>query len=44
MENNSIKAKVTLGLPLTAQERAIFLLFIATEEEKDAFLRWEAKQ
>ena len=28
-----IKAKVKLGLPLTEKERAVYLLFIATDEE-----------
>lgn len=31
--NEKIKAKVELGLPLTEKERAVYLLFIATDEE-----------
>ncbi len=34
-----IRAKAILGLPLTARERATFLLLIATDEEVNAFLR-----
>lgn len=32
-----IKAKVMLGLPLTEKERAVYLLFIATDEEIEKF-------
>lgn len=33
-----IKTKVKLNLPLTDKERAIYLLFIATEQEAKEFL------
>lgn len=36
-----IKQRVTLGLPLTEQERAIYLLFIATTKEATEFLKGE---
>ena len=36
-----IVAKIVLGLPLTAQERATYLLLIATDEEARAFLECE---
>lgn len=39
-----IKAKVILGLPLTARERAIYLLLIATEQEMKEFLDKEKEQ
>ena len=35
------RAKVILGLPLTARERAEYLLFIASEEEVQKFLEKE---
>ena len=34
-----IRAKALLGLPLTEKERALFLLFYATTEEVNAFLK-----
>lgn len=40
---NKIRAKAVLGLPLTAKERATFLLLIATDEEAADFLRREKK-
>ena len=36
-----IKSKVILGLPLTARERAYYLLFLATSEEVKLFLAKE---
>lgn len=39
--NREIRTKAILGLPLTAKERAMFLLLIATKEEMKAFLRRE---
>lgn len=39
--DQKIRAKAILGLPLTAKERATYLLFIATNEEMKAFLRRE---
>lgn len=36
-----IRAKVLLGLPLTKHERALYLLFIASEEEMHEFLAQE---
>lgn len=38
MNREQIKSKAVLGLPLTDQERAIYLLFIASDEESKAFL------
>ena len=38
-----IRAKAVIGLPLTAKERATFLLLIATDEEAVDFLRREKK-
>lgn len=39
----NIKSKALLRLPLTARERAEYLLFIATEEEAHDFLREETR-
>ena len=39
-EYKSIAARARLGLPLTDREKAIFLLFIATDEELKQFLQW----
>lgn len=39
-----IKAKAILGLPLTAKERALFLLYLATEKEASDFLKNENKK
>lgn len=36
--NHEIKVKAILGFPLTARERAIYLLLIATNEEMKEFL------
>ena len=36
-----IRAKALLGLPLTQRERAMFLLYIATESELKYFLEKE---
>lgn len=44
MNKQKIRSKALLGLPLTARERAMFLLFIATNEEMKAFLRRERGQ
>ena len=41
MNEESIRNKVILGLPLTQEERAIYLLFISTEEEAKLFLEKE---
>ena len=41
MNKQKIKCKVILGLPLTARERAIYLLLIATEQEIKEFLNKE---
>ena len=37
-----IRAKALLGFPLTERERAMFLLFIATNEEVKDFLERES--
>ena len=34
MNKERIKAKAELGLPLTARERAIYILFIAKDESE----------
>ena len=39
--NDNIKARAGLGLPLTAQERAKYLLFLATVEQAKQFLKME---
>lgn len=36
-----IRAKAILGLPLTQRERAMFLCFIATDEEARDFIKRE---
>ena len=41
MNKAMIRAKVTLGLPLTKKERVYYLLFIATFDEMEAFLKRE---
>ena len=41
MNKQRIKCKAILGLPLTARERAIYLLLIATEQEMKMFLKKE---
>ena len=43
MDKERIKAKAILGLPLTAEERSVFLLLIATDEEVKEFLKNEKK-
>ncbi len=43
MNKDMIRAKVTLGLPLTKKERAYYLLIIATDEEMKAFLEREQR-
>ena len=39
--NEKIKTKVKLNLPLTDKERALYLLFIASDKEAKEFLRKE---
>ena len=39
--NENIKARAGLGLPLTARERAKYLLFLATVEQAKQFLKME---
>ena len=39
-EYKQIAARARLGLPLTEKERAIFLLFIATDDELKQYLQW----
>lgn len=41
MNKQIIKSKVELNLPLTAKERATYLLFIATDKEVAEFLARE---
>ena len=36
-----IRARAILGLPLTEKERALFLLFIATDDEAIEFVKKE---
>lgn len=43
-EYEKIKAKALLGLPLTNQERAIFLLFLATLEQAKEYLQKDGKK
>lgn len=42
MNKERIKAKVILGLPLSARERAVYLLLIASVDEMREFLAREA--
>lgn len=44
IKNAFIYAKATLGLPLTAKERAMFLLYIASDEEAMEFLNREKEK
>lgn len=39
--NENIKARARCGLPLTAQERARYILFLATTEQATQFLKME---
>lgn len=39
--NENIKARAGLGLPLTARERAKYLLFLATVEQAKQFIKME---
>lgn len=39
----TVKAKALLRLPLTARERAEYLLFIATDEEAHEYLKEETR-
>lgn len=41
MNRENIRARALLGLPLTARERATFLLFIASDDEVKTFLKAE---
>lgn len=43
MNKARIRAKAILGLPLTARERAVYLLLIASVDEMREYLAWEAK-
>lgn len=43
MNKQRIKCKAILGLPLTARERAIYLLLIANDDEVKEFLKNENK-
>ena len=43
MNKQKIKCKAILGLPLTARERAIYLLLIANDDEVKEFLKNENK-
>lgn len=40
VEYKQIAARARLGLPLTEREKAIFLLFIATDDELKKYLQW----
>lgn len=41
IRNAFILAKIELNLPLTAKERSIYLLYIATTQEASEFLKRE---
>lgn len=41
---HDINAKLKLNLPLTAKERAIYLLYIANDEQVKEFLRKEQER
>ena len=41
MNKQKIKCKAILGLPLTARERAYYLLYIATSEQAKKFIKKE---
>lgn len=43
MNKERIRAKIILGLPLTARERATYLLLIASLDEMHEFLKREGK-
>ena len=43
MNAEQLKATAKLGLPLTAQERAEYLLFIASDEEAKEYLEEVSK-
>lgn len=43
-QNENIRARAGCGLPLTARERAKYLLFLATVEEVATFLKMEVKK
>ena len=40
-QRHRIRSKVFCGLPLTARERSIYLLYIATTQEANEFLKME---
>lgn len=40
-EQNKIKCKAILGLPLTQRERALYLLYLSTLEQAKDFLKRE---
>ena len=42
--NENIKARAGCGLPLTAQERARYILFLATTQQAINFLKNENKK
>ena len=42
--NENIKARAGCGLPLTAQERAKYLLFLATVEQAKNYIKGENKK
>lgn len=42
--NERIRAKAKLGLPLTERERALFILFIASDKELKDFLKREKEK
>lgn len=44
MIESKIKAKIALKIPLTAKERAYYLLYIATLEEAKEYIKNEVKQ
>lgn len=41
--NDDIKARAVMGLPLTAQERAKYILFLASTSEAIQFLKREVQ-
>lgn len=41
MNNEKLRARALLGLPITAKEEAIFLLFVATYEEAMLYLKYK---
>lgn len=41
MNTEKLRAKALLGLPITAKEEAIFLLFVASNEELELYLKYK---